>query len=75
MRPDQIFDTKSKSDILVFSQGITTLLKSLFYILFYEIELFLKSKGMKIFQTVKIKITARLSHPPLFGIIKIVTSF
>ena len=30
---------------------------------------------MKIFQTVKIKITARLSHPPLFGIIKIVTSF
>ena len=40
MRPDQIFDTKSKSDILVFSQGIT-LLKSLFYILFYEIELFL----------------------------------
>ena len=41
MRPDQIFDTISKSDILVFSQGITTLLKSLFYMLFYEIELFL----------------------------------
>ena len=40
MRPDQIFDTKSKSDILVFLQGITTLHKSLFYILFYEIVLF-----------------------------------
>ena len=60
MRPDQIFDIKSKSDILVFLQGITTLQKSLFYILFYEIVLFCNHKGMKIIQTVKIKITARL---------------